>query len=158
MKQKLFEKKIFKLFLITFSFSLLSLSVVSQKTIESVVSSSFNPAPITPEYSSLDAANLIVDAINAVGIIVCSKTMNTTLGNKIDDARNKYKDSLPKGVPIVFLGFIDKVSCQVIAIVPQGQIIRVKNNTCSVNDVNIAYPDLIYTPDQTGMFSIKITF
>jgi hypothetical protein len=139
-------------------FFLLVKQIAFCQTIEGVVSEKFNPPNVTPNASGLDAANLIAEEFNKLGAFKCSKTLNTTLGVKIDDARNKFKDSLPKGIPIAFLCLVNKFDCKMIAIVLQTQTIRIKNNVCSVNDIKVESPDLIFDPLTTGFFSIKIVF
>jgi hypothetical protein len=143
-----------------FSFFIILLVVQSAKsqTIKTVVSDKFNPQPVQPGVGGLDAANLIVDAINKIGVLVCSNTLNKSLGAKIEETRNKYKDKYPKGVPVEFMCLTDKFKCEVIAIIVKTQIIRIKNNVCSVDDIKVENPGLLYNPDTTGFFNIKIIF
>jgi hypothetical protein len=126
--------------------------------IESVVSSNYVTPITTINNSPMEAANLILDAFNQWAAIKCSHTIDASLTSKWDETKLKYIGIIPAGSTVEFLVLVNKFTCNVIGMVHKTQIIRVRDNACSVNDIKLESPDLIYDPDQTGFFSIKIKF
>lgn len=128
------------------------------KTIESVVSSSYVSPLTTINNSPAEAVNLIVDALNQWAAIKCSHTIDASLGAKWQETKTKYIGVIAPGSTVEFLVLVNRFTCKVIGMVHKTQTVRVKDNVCSIDDIKLESPDLIYDPDQTGFFSIKIKF
>ncbi|UAY53246.1 hypothetical protein [Ferruginibacter albus] len=126
--------------------------------IESVVSSKYVPPVTDINNSPMEAANLILDALNQWAAIKCSHDIDASLSVKWNETKVKYIGSIPAGSTVEFLVLVDKFTCNVIGMVHKTQVVRVKENACSVNDIKLESPDLMYNPDQTGFFSIKMRF
>ena len=99
-----------------------------------------------------------MDAFNQWTAIKCSQTIDASLGAKWQETKVKYIGVIPAGSTVEFLVLVDKFKCNVIGMVHKTQVVRVKDNVCSVDDIKLESPGLIYDPDQTGFFSIKIKF
>ncbi|TDH18065.1 hypothetical protein EXU57_24400 [Segetibacter sp. 3557_3] len=134
------------------------LSSVTGQTIESVVSRSFQPFVIPSSAASLQAANIIVSEFNKYGALRCSNILTSTLEKRISEVRITHIPVVKKGAVAEFLVLVNKFSCEVIGMVHKTQVVRVKNNKCSINDIKLESPDLIYDPTKTGFFSVKLQF
>jgi len=128
------------------------------KTIETIVTTNYT-IPVTSVNSSpITAANLIVAEFNKWAAIKCSQTINASLANKWKETKDKFIGKVPPSSVVEFLVLVDKFNCNVIGMVQKTQTIRVRDDVCSVNDIKLESPDLLFDPSSTGFFSIKIQF
>jgi hypothetical protein len=126
--------------------------------IEMVVSKNYLPPIVNFSAAGVDAAMAIVAEFNKWAAISCSKKIDASLGKKWDEDKTKYVGKFPAGSKVLFLVLVDKFNCEVIGMLPESQIVRVKENVCSVSDIKVDRPDMIYNPDNTGFFTVKVRF
>lgn len=143
-----------------FTFASLQAQTKEQQSsfIQSVVSNSYVP-PVTSINNSVpEAVNLILSEFNNWAAIKCSHSIDESLGSTWAKTKINFIGKIPSGSTVEFLVLINKFNCNVIGMVQKTQIVRVHDNVCSVDDIKLEQPDLIYNPDETGFFSIKIKF
>lgn len=126
--------------------------------IEMVVSKNYLPPIVNFSAAGVDAVMAIVGEFNKWAAISCSKKIDVSLGKKWDEDKIKYVGKFPAGSKVLFLVLVDKFTCEVMGMLPESQIVRIKDNVCSVGDIKVDRPDLIYNPDNTGFFTVKIKF
>lgn len=126
--------------------------------IEMVVSKNYLPPIVNFSSPGVNAAMAIVDEFNKWAAISCSKKIDASLGKKWDESKVKYVGQFPAGSKVLFLVLVDKFTCEVIGMLPETQIVRIKDNVCSVGDIKVDRPDLIYNPVNTGFFTVKIKY
>ncbi|MCW3109926.1 MAG: hypothetical protein JWQ09_4432 [Segetibacter sp.] len=126
--------------------------------IETVVSRNYIPPLVDISSPGLNAASLIVGEFNKWAAIKCSQKIDATLASKWDESKTKYIGAFPHNSKVLFLILVDKFQCNVIGMLPESQIVRVKDNVCSINDIKVDRPDLIYDPVTTGFFTVKVKF
>lgn len=126
--------------------------------IQMVVSTRYVPPVVTSTATRADAIRVILDEFNRWAAIQCSNRINESLGKKWEDTKTRYAGKFPAGSSVLFLVLVDKPNCNVVGMVPESQTVRVKENVCSVNDIKVDRPDLIYDPTTTGFFTVKVKF
>lgn len=147
-----------KLFAVTVFLTILSNVSVSQPYIRTVVSKpQQTPPSLSGGANAGDAVEIIMDWLNLYATLKCSNKLGESLKPLITKTQQKYKSTL-KGKNAEFLVITDAKNCKALEIVQKTQVIRVKDGQCSVNDIKLEAPALIYDPATTGFFNLKIQF
>lgn len=148
-----------KISLFISAFLLMLTFSVRAQTIESVVSNHGAPIPSFGSGANAgDAVDIIMYYLNSYASLKCSNTLGDSLKPKIAELGKKYAGVIPPGKSADFLVLTDKFACKVVAVVQKTQEINILNNACSVDDIKLVQPNLVYNPDTTGFFTITVKF
>jgi hypothetical protein len=147
-----------KIFFFTLTLFGLSTACFSQTYIRTVASKPQQAPPaISGTVNAGDAVEIIMDWLNLYAAINCSNKLGESIKPLISKVQEKFKDKL-KGKTAEFLVIIDAQNCKALGIVEKTQTIRIKDGQCSVDDIKLEAPALVYNPETTGFFSINIRF
>lgn len=105
-----------------------------------------------------DAVEIIMNWLGSYATIQCNNKLQPTLKRNLVSTINKFKDSIPVGATVEFLVLTNKFKCEIIGMVKKTQTVRIKNGKCSIKDLELTQPAIIYDPVTTGFFSLTIKF
>lgn len=119
-----------------------------------------NMPSTSPTFSSkgnaVSGAKLILDALGGLAQIKCQGKLENSLKERLEEAKRKYSDTKFKGKTIKLMALVNNSSCQVYGYVQMDQIIRVKENTCSIDDIHLVQPGIIFDPYITSFFVFQL--
>ena len=147
----------------TLKFILLSLiicattSLSAQNFIQSISAKPPLKHPVVSSKGNIaSGAKLILDALGGLAQISCQGKLQESLELKLKEAKNNYSSDQYKGKSIKLLALVNNSTCKVYSLVQMDQIIRVQNNTCSVDDIHLVKPDIIFDHHITSFFVVQL--
>lgn len=130
--------------------------VDAQSYIQSVTTKTYSTPKVSSTGSPADAVLMILDALNFASKLNCANQMKSSLQIELVKARNQYNQEIPSGKTIELLALVNTTTCEIYALIPTTQTIHIQEGSCSIHDIQLTQPDLLFDATTTGFFTLKM--